>query len=283
MNLFNGIVALLFHVLFCCFLSFRVCHGGATDIYCLKTLKDSLQDPLSYLNSSWQFNNQTEGFICKFTGIDCWHDDENRVLNIRLADMGLKGDFPKGLENCTSLSGLDLSRNQLSGPIPSNIGQLVHFLTSVDLSSNSFYGEIPLSLSNCSFLNVLKLDNNRLTGQIPPLLRNLDRLKKFTVNNNLLSGQIPSFNTTFPRENYANNRGLCGAPFEACTGHYRKLHTTVIIGLAVAGLIVASLIVGGVVFFYSSMEKAWEKEGGVKRHGGGFGIEVSEGGKRIQQ
>ncbi|RXH82353.1 hypothetical protein DVH24_036694 [Malus domestica] len=31
-----------------------------SDINCLKSLKALLQDPLGYLNSSWDFNNKTE-------------------------------------------------------------------------------------------------------------------------------------------------------------------------------------------------------------------------------
>ncbi|KAF8398303.1 hypothetical protein HHK36_017230 [Tetracentron sinense] len=46
------------------------------------SLKASLEDPLLYLNSSWNFSDNSEGSICKFTGVECWHPDENRVMNI---------------------------------------------------------------------------------------------------------------------------------------------------------------------------------------------------------
>ena len=125
-------------------------YATSTDIYCLKTIKESLEDPYNYLNSSWDFNNITEGFICHFTGIECWHPDENKVLNIRLSNMGLKGKFPRGMMNCSSMTGLDLSSNKLSGPIHSDISLKLPFITSLDLSSNNFSGEIPLSLANCT-------------------------------------------------------------------------------------------------------------------------------------
>ncbi|CAN1345266.1 Probably inactive leucine-rich repeat receptor-like protein kinase At5g48380 [Linum perenne] len=102
--------------------------------------------------------------------------------------MGLKGQFPRGLKNCTSITGLDLSSNELSGPIPDDIDLLIGFVTSLDLSSNAFSGPIPTNLSNCSYLNVLNLDHNRLTGQIPGEISNLGRIKTFNVANNLLSG-----------------------------------------------------------------------------------------------
>ncbi|KAJ0898743.1 putative transferase, protein kinase RLK-Pelle-LRR-Xa family [Helianthus annuus] len=97
-----------------------------TDINCLKSFKESIEDPDNLL-SNWNFNNNTEGFICKFTGIECWHPDESKVLNIRLADMGLKGMLPPGLENCTSMTGLDLSNNHLFGSLPTNITKVPVF------------------------------------------------------------------------------------------------------------------------------------------------------------
>ena len=167
----------------------------------------------------------TEGFICNFLGIECWHPHENKVLNIKLADLGLKGQFPRGVQNCTSLTGLDLSYNNLNGPIPDDVDKLIHYITSIDLSSNSFSGEIPKNISNCTFLNVLKLDNNKFSGQIPPQLGQLSRIKTFSLTNNQLSGPIPVFtsNDTIGPDSFANNPGLCGPPYlESCKASPRK-------------------------------------------------------------
>ncbi|KDP45204.1 hypothetical protein JCGZ_15069 [Jatropha curcas] len=200
-------------------LSCSLSYGTETDIACLKSIKASLEDPFGYLKSSWNFNNNTEGFICRFTGVDCWHPDENKVLNLRLSDMELKGQFPLGLRNCTSITGVDLSNNDLVGTIPTNISNITPFLTSLDLSSNSFSGTIPADLVNCSYLNVLKLDRNRFTGQIPAELSLLKRLKTFNVANNLLTGPVPNFTTSsFGADVYANNTGLCGKPLDDCPG-----------------------------------------------------------------
>ncbi|KAL9416233.1 hypothetical protein AB3S75_039429 [Citrus x aurantiifolia] len=170
----------------CLLLCFSLSYGTKEYLACLKSIKDSLEDPLNYLNSSWNFNNDTEGFICKFTGVECWHPDEwhpdeNKVLNLRLTDMGLKGQFPRGIRNCSSMTGLDLSSNKLYGPLPDYISKLVGFLTSLDLSSNNFSGSIPSNLANCTYLNSLKLDDNRFSSQIPPQLDQLGRLKSFSV------------------------------------------------------------------------------------------------------
>lgn len=225
-------------------LSINFSYATVTDIECLKSVRSSLQDPLRYL-TTWDFNNSTEGFICKFTGVECWHPDENRVLNIHLSDMGLKGQFPFGINKCSSLTGLDLSSNKLSGPIPSDIATRLQYVTFLDLSSNNFSGEIPSSLANCTFLNSLKLNDNRLTGKIPPQLGSLSRLKTFSVANNLLTGPVPSFgNTTVSAGDYANNPGLCGKPLDPCPGVAKKSRAGVIAAAAAGGVTCTALVVG---------------------------------------
>ncbi|KAH7518204.1 hypothetical protein FEM48_Zijuj09G0146800 [Ziziphus jujuba var. spinosa] len=243
-------------------LSSSISSGVETDINCLKNIKASLEDPFGYLNSSWNFNNNTEGFICKFTGIECWHPDESKVLNIRLPDMGLKGPFPQALANCTSLTGLDLSNNKLYGSIPENISKIIQYVTSLDLSSNNFTGSIPVGLSNLSYLNDLILDHNRLSGSIPLELALLPRLKKFSVANNLLVGPVPNFGNkeNNKAENYANNPGLCGGSLEPCNVPPKKSHTVIIVGAVVAGVTASALGVGVGLFFLLRRAAVRKKE-----------------------
>ncbi|XP_065860838.1 probably inactive leucine-rich repeat receptor-like protein kinase At5g48380 [Euphorbia lathyris] len=215
----RAVHALSLHFFFLSLMAvFTTTTSTETDIACLKSIKASLQDPFNYLKTSWNFQINTEGFICRFAGVECWHPDENKVLNLRLSDMGLKGNFPEGLRNCTSLTGLDLSNNRFQGPIPFDIDKILPFLTSLDLSSNNFSGEIPSTIANCSRLNVLKLDHNHLKGQIPPELGFLDRIKQFSVANNYLSGPVPNFsnNASVSADSYANNKRLCGGPLRRC-------------------------------------------------------------------
>ncbi|KAK2979492.1 hypothetical protein RJ640_027601, partial [Escallonia rubra] len=214
-------------------------NGGSNDIRCLKSIKDSLEDPLNYLSSSWNFNNATEGYICKFTGVECWHPDENKVMNLRLSGMGLKGGFPRGLKMCSSLVGLDLSSNFLFGAIPSDISELIPFVPTLDLSPNKSAGEIPISIGKLRYLNVLKLENNRLEGHIPQEVGMLRRIKTFSVANNRLSGPVPTFSphVTITAENYANNLGLCGYPLKRCkanTDYQDSFLRGMLVGWAIA-------------------------------------------------
>ncbi|KAK7295232.1 hypothetical protein RJT34_18137 [Clitoria ternatea] len=232
-------------------ISFGLTYGTGSDIFCLKSLKNSLQDPNNNLQS-WNFNNNTEGYICRFTGVECWHPDENRVLNLKLSNMGLKGQFPHGIQNCSSLTGLDFSLNRLSQNIPEDISTLLKFVVTLDLSSNDFTGDIPVSLANCTYLNTLKLDQNQLTGQIPPQLTQLGRLKSFSVSNNLLVGPVPTFaKGVINSESFANNSGLCGGEFfDPCQSKSSKTNTAVIAGAAIGGVTLAALGLGILMFFY---------------------------------
>ncbi|KAL2559963.1 putative inactive leucine-rich repeat receptor-like protein kinase [Forsythia ovata] len=155
-------------------------YSDQSDVDCLRSIVDSFEDPFNNLKS-WNFNNNTEGFICKFKGVECWKLDENRVLNIQMSNMGLKGKFPLGVAGCLSLTGLDLSNNMIYGNIPNNISRLLRYVTALDLSSNQLSGEIPMDFADCTYLNVLELDNNQLTGQIPAQIGMLFRLRSFTV------------------------------------------------------------------------------------------------------
>ncbi|CAK7324982.1 unnamed protein product [Dovyalis caffra] len=121
-----------------------------SDIYCLKSIKDFLEDPFDYF-SSWDFTNSTEGFLCGFRGVECWKPSESRVVALTLSGMGLQGHFPPGLENCTSITGLDLLSNELQGPIPSDISERLPYIASLDLSFIYYSGEIPSSIANFSF------------------------------------------------------------------------------------------------------------------------------------
>jgi hypothetical protein len=46
------------------------------------------------------------------------------------------------------MTGLDLSGNNFTGPLPTDIDQQLPFVTSLDLSSNGFSGEIPCGIGN---------------------------------------------------------------------------------------------------------------------------------------
>ncbi|XP_066400340.1 LRR receptor-like serine/threonine-protein kinase RPK2 [Miscanthus floridulus] len=91
---------------------------------------------------------------------------------------------------CSSLVVLGIAGNQLSGMIPSSIGEL-SYLISLDLSRNRLGGVIPTSVKNLSHLQRLSLAQNRLNGTIPADINQLHALKVLDLSSNLLTGVIP--------------------------------------------------------------------------------------------
>uniref|UniRef100_A0ACD5VY05 Uncharacterized protein n=1 Tax=Avena sativa TaxID=4498 RepID=A0ACD5VY05_AVESA len=232
--------------------SSTLCFGSELDIQCLKSVQQSVIDPSGVLKSSWNFSNGSDGYICKFTGVRCWHPEENRVLSLRLGNLGLEGPFPQGLQNCSSMTGLDLSSNNFSGPIPPDISRQMPYLTSLDLSYNSFSGSIPQNISNMIYLSVLNLQQNQLSGPIPAEFNFLTWLTTFNVANNLLSGPIPSLLRNFTASNFVGNKELCGSPLDDCSRRRRwRIHIRMhrINDLSSIGAAVG-FVVGFVVAFY---------------------------------
>ena len=96
-----------------------------------------------------------------------------------------------GLEHATNLTGLNLRRNQLSGAIPSSLGDLTQ-LQILALHENQLTGSIPTTLGNLTKLTYLTLHQNRLTGNIPEELGNLTNLTtELNLSRNQLTGTIP--------------------------------------------------------------------------------------------
>ncbi|KAE8714316.1 hypothetical protein F3Y22_tig00110198pilonHSYRG00168 [Hibiscus syriacus] len=112
-------------------------------------------------------------------------------------------------------NGMDLSCNNLTGNIPSEIG-LLQGLYALNLSHNRLSGNIPCTIGNMSLLESLDLSYNNLSGEIPISLTLLDSISTLNLAYNNLSGKIstsPHFDT-LSRDGlaYIGNKFLCGAP-----------------------------------------------------------------------
>ena len=141
--------------------------------------------------SGWQYDtnwlsNQPLG---EWEGVST--DADGRVTDLRLGDNQLSGLIPSELGNLDNLEWLNLSNNQLSGLIPSELGNLDN-LELLGLGSNQLSGPIPSELGNLDNLQALSLDDNQLSGPIPSELGNLDNLQALGLSSNQLSGPIPS-------------------------------------------------------------------------------------------
>ncbi|XP_062167593.1 receptor-like protein 6 [Alnus glutinosa] len=108
---------------------------------------------------------------------------------------------------------IDLSNNSFEGEIPEVVGYLKG-LQVLNLSNNFLTGPIPSSLVNLTNLEVLDFAQNKLSGVIPVQLVQLTFLSFFNVSHNHLMGPIPHGKQfdTFPNSSFSGNSKLCGSP-----------------------------------------------------------------------
>ncbi|XP_028782565.1 receptor-like protein 15 [Neltuma alba] len=104
------------------------------------------------------------------------------------------------------MSGIDLSSNQLTGKIPQEIGYL-ESLHALNLSHNNLNGSIPESFHNLADIESIDLSNNNLEGEIPIQLQDLNFLGVFNVSYNNLSGTVPN-GLTFDDSSFIGNHYL---------------------------------------------------------------------------
>ena len=118
-------------------------------------------------------------------------DGDGRVVELRLRDNQLSGPIPPELGSLANLRSLDLKDNRLTGEIPARLGNLTN-LEMLNLSWNRLFGEIPPELGSLAKLQKLYLGANRIRGGIPPDLGNLTHLRELWLGDGLdLTGEIP--------------------------------------------------------------------------------------------
>ena len=121
---------------------------------------------------------------CDWFGVTCFL---GHVTRLDLGSNNLTGSVPSELGNLTGLEFLTLWSNNLTGSIPAELGNLTA-LRDLRLWSNDLTGSIPVELGNLTALRNLSLSSNSLTGSIPAELGNLAALSDLNLTGNELSG-----------------------------------------------------------------------------------------------
>ncbi|CAL5354646.1 unnamed protein product [Camellia sinensis] len=133
---------------------------------------------------------------CQWQHVSC--SEDGRVTRIQIGYQNLTGCLPSNLGYLTALQILDLSSNQLQGPLPSLAG--LTSLQNLSLSNNNF-SSIPFDFFfGMTSLERVYLDNIPFhPTPIPISLQSASNLRVFSANASNFSGKIPYFFGTFAR------------------------------------------------------------------------------------
>ncbi|KAF5930671.1 hypothetical protein HYC85_031544 [Camellia sinensis] len=118
-----------------------------------------------------------------YANIGCYVESD-KLLN----GNQLTGPLPDEIGYLPNLDRIQIDQNQISGPIPksfANLSKTKHFS---HMNNNSLSGQIPPELSMLPNLVHMLLDNNNLSGYLPPELANLPRLLILQLDNNHFDG-----------------------------------------------------------------------------------------------
>jgi Leucine-rich repeat (LRR) protein len=157
---------------------------NAQDSLALIDLYDSTNGAAWIRNTNWL----TTEPLSNWYGITISGD---RIFQVDLQDNNLSGAIPSSLGNLTGLQNLNLFDNRLTGKIPSSFSDLTNLQT-LFLGRNQLSDSIPSFFGNLTNLVSLYLEQNRFSGNIPASLGNLHNLQTLELYDNKLSGPIPA-------------------------------------------------------------------------------------------
>ena len=209
-GLFKSILILMYVCLIIVMNSVVFAHGISSipqaEKQVLLALYDSTNGPDWENNGGWKTDSDF------WYGITC---SNGHVESVNLFRNQLTGVIPAEIGNLSNLTSLDLGQNQLTGTIPAEIGNLSN-LTSLHLEQNQLTGTIPAEIWNLSNLTSLHLEQNQLTGTIPAEIGNLSNLTYLNLGSNQLTGTFPAeignlSNLTYLRLDYNQLTGTIPA------------------------------------------------------------------------
>ncbi|XP_043694420.1 probable LRR receptor-like serine/threonine-protein kinase At3g47570 [Telopea speciosissima] len=113
------------------------------------------------------------------------------LYELHLEENSLNGSIPSSIGNCHQLQFLTLYKNSLQGPIPKQLFLISSFSISLDLSSNSLTGFLPIEIGKLKSLSTIDISKNRLSGEIWSSIGDCNSLEHLYMRGNFFEGTIP--------------------------------------------------------------------------------------------
>ncbi|KAF8407207.1 hypothetical protein HHK36_006334 [Tetracentron sinense] len=130
-------------------------------------------------------------YACSWSGITCTKNS-SMILGLDLSRKNLAGAISgKNIKILANLVDLNLSHNSFSGELPVEIFSLVD-LRSLDISRNDFTGRFPGGISELQHLVVLDAFSNSFSGPLPQEISQLESLLVLNLAGSYFAGAIPS-------------------------------------------------------------------------------------------
>ncbi len=152
------------------------------DSLALVEIYNQLAGPIWNNNSNWLQVGQN---------VETWHGVTvvgDRVTALDLSSNNLTGFIPSEIGNLDQLVSINFNDNLIDG-IPSELGNLGN-LQFLDLSGNRIFGQIPASFASLISLTHLNLSGNSFDGELLNVT-NIPNLTELFVSSNIFSGSIP--------------------------------------------------------------------------------------------
>ncbi|GLT55440.1 hypothetical protein SLA2020_285600 [Shorea laevis] len=169
---------------------------GGVDPYseALLSLKSEIIDEYSSLED-WIVpsggNLSGEVYACSWPGVKC-NKNSTIVIGLNLSLMNLGGVLSgRQFSVFPELADLNISYNSFSGQLPVGIFDLTS-LRSLDISRNNFSGPFPSGVSDLQNLVVLDAFSNSFSGPLPVEISKLEHLKVLNLAGSYFDGPIPS-------------------------------------------------------------------------------------------
>jgi Leucine-rich repeat (LRR) protein len=131
------------------------------------------------------------GTECTWFGVTC-DAGGNTVAALDLSSNNLVGPIPDSIAGLPDLEYLDLGYNELGGTLPASLGSLSELLELNLLGyDGQITGSLPVELGDLDVVELIDISGHQLTGSIPTQLGNLATLVFLDLQRNGLSGGIP--------------------------------------------------------------------------------------------